>query len=117
MCHCSQIGLYNSDTDSEYVPYVKPQEHGNHTDTVYLKIGKLAFSAQNGFEFNASNFGWKSIYEANHTDELLKDGKTHLRIDYKNSGSGSNSCGPSLAVKYRLNEKKIDFAFSVRPTI
>ena len=117
MCHCAQMGLYKSNTDSEYVPYVKPQEHGNHTDTVYLKIGKLAFSAQNGFEFNASNFGWKSLYEANHTDELLKDGKVHLRIDYKNSGLGSGACGPMTHENYRLSEKEIAFEFKIKPVV
>ena len=117
MCHCAQMGLYKSNTDSEYVPYVKPQEHGNHTDTVYLRIGKLAFSAQNGFEFNASNFGWKSLYEANHTDELLKDGKVHLRIDYKNSGLGSGACGPMTHENYRLSEKEIAFEFKIKPVV
>ena len=57
------------------------------------------------------------LYQAKHTDELKKDGKTHLRIDYKVSGLGSNSCGPELPEKYRLAEKEIVFTFSVKPVI
>lgn len=44
-----------------------------------------------------------------YTDELISDGKTHLRIDYKVSGIGSASCGPALADQYRLSEKQIVF--------
>ena len=44
---------------------------------------------------------------------LKTDGKVHLRIDYKVSGIGSNSCGPTLDPKYQVNDKKIYFCFSV----
>jgi beta-galactosidase len=55
------------------------------------------------------------LTKANHTDELVADGKTHLRIDYKVSGLGSHSCGPSLEKAYRLDEKYIAFRFALRP--
>ena len=113
MKNSALIGLYESNTDKEYVKYVRPQEHGNHNDTKMLKIGKLLFTAEKAFEFNASNYSTSAIYKAEHTDELKADGKTHLRIDYKVSGVGSNSCGPILDEKYRLSEKKINFQFSI----
>ncbi|MBQ2884068.1 MAG: hypothetical protein IJE43_09915 [Alphaproteobacteria bacterium] len=53
------------------------------------------------------------LYKAEHTDELKTDEKVHLRIDYKVSGIGSNSCGPALDPKYQVNDKKIYFCFSV----
>jgi beta-galactosidase len=52
---------------------------------------------------------------AEHTDELCSDGLVHLRIDYKVSGVGSNSCGPALEEKYRLSDEEIKFAFTVKP--
>ena len=45
----------------------------------------------------------QALLKAEHTDELVADGKTHLRIDYKVSGIGANSCGPELMNKYRLH--------------
>ena len=48
-----------------------------------------------------------------HIDELPVSDKVSMRIDYKNSGIGSNSCGPMLLEKYRLNEKKIEFDFEI----
>ncbi len=113
LCHGAAVGLYESSTDKEYVKYVRPQEHGNHTKTKMLKIGMLTFESRNGFEFNASNYSSKAIYSANHTDELVTDGKVHLRIDYKVSGIGSASCGPNLKKQYQLNEKTIKYDFSI----
>ena len=117
MHNAAPMGLYESNTDMEYVNYVRPQEHGNHCEVKMLKIGKLEFLSQKGFEFNASNYNMMDVYKAEHTDELKADGKTHLRVDYKVSGIGSNSCGPELDPKYRLNEKNIDFKFIIRPVV
>ena len=38
MCHWTMIDWYESDADSEYVPYIRPQEHGNHTKTKVLEM-------------------------------------------------------------------------------
>ena len=115
MCHWAPVGLYESSAEKEYVNYVMPQEHGNHNEVKMLRIGKLEFSSETGFEFNVSKYSTEALYKANHTDELVEDGKIHLRIDYKDSGLGSNSCGPELLEKYRLNEKTVAFTFSILP--
>ena len=115
MCHGSAVGLYSSDTDNEYVKYVRPQEHGNHINARRLAIGDLVFAANRDFEFSVLNYGVEALEKATHTDELISDGLVHLRIDYKNSGLGSNSCGPALEERYRLSEKEIDFEFFIMP--
>ncbi len=116
LCHAGKIGMYDSTADKEYVNYVRPQEHGNHTSTSMLQIGKLCFMGER-FDFNVSSYSTKAITEANHTNELIKDGKTHIRIDYKVSGIGSTSCGPELEKKFRLDEKDVVFNFSINPII
>ena len=115
MCHAGRIGLYESDTFSEYVPYVRPQEHGNHTAVKMLRIGGLEFRAEQEMEIQVSRYSTAALLKAEHTDELAADGKTHLRIDYKVSGLGSNSCGPELEKRHRLDEKEIQFTFFIRP--
>ena len=114
LCHAGSIGLHESSAGREYVPYVRPQEHGNHTAVKWLRIGDLEISAED-MEINVSRYSTAALTRAEHTDELVADGKTHLRIDYKVSGIGSNSCGPELEKKYRLAEKKICFRFRVKP--
>jgi beta-galactosidase len=109
----SKVSVYESNTEKEYVPYVRPQEHGNHYGTKMLRIGNMVIKSNDGFEFSVSDYSTNALYKAEHTDELIKDDFVHLRVDYKVSGIGSNSCGPYLDEKYRLKEKEIDFAFSI----
>jgi len=113
--HAGRIGLYESCADKEYVNYVRPQEHGNHTASKLLEIGKLRFLADTDFEINVSRYSTAALTAAEHTDELVADGLTHVRVDYKVSGIGSHSCGPQLEKQYRLDEKQIRYAFSVEP--
>ncbi len=117
MCHAGYIGMHSSNTDSEYVHYVRPQEHGNHCSTKMLQIGGLQFTAEGEMDINVSNYSTAALLKAEHTDELIADGKTHVRIDYKVSGLGSGSCGPQLDEKYQLSEKSLTFNFTIRPVL
>ena len=55
----------------------------------------------------------EELTEKKHYFEL-EENETTIRIDYKNSGIGSASCGPELEEKDSLSEKEIEFAFTVR---
>ena len=112
----AKIGYYESSADNEYFEYIYPQEHGNHMDTKVLDIKNgLSFSSDKGFEFNVSHYDAKDIMYAKHIDELKKSDSTIVRIDYKNSGLGTNSCGPELYEQYRLSEKRIEnFVFYIK---
>ena len=115
MKHHAKIGFYESNADKEYVPYIKPQEHGNHIETKILDMKNgLKFRSDKGFEFNVSHYGAETLMCAGHIDEIEKEDHTVVRIDYKNSGLGSRSCGPELMEKYRLSEKQIrNFEFVI----
>ena len=115
MDHASSVGLYESSAADEYVNYVRPQEHGNHNKVKMLTIGDMEFHCEKGMEINVSEYTTAALEKAEHTDELVKDGRIHLRTDYKVSGIGSNSCGPALNERYRLSEKDIKFNFSISP--
>ena len=92
-------------------------KEANETEYWLKLLCKTEYLSEKEFEINVSKYSVDAIYRAEHTDELVEDRKVHLRIDYKVSGIGSNSCGPGLLEKYQLNEKEIDFAFSVRPIL
>ena len=115
MHHASMIDFFESDADSEYVNYVMPQEHGNHTRVKILDIKNgLYFASETEMDINVSHYTSKMLMDSRHIDELVKADSTIVRIDYKNSGLGSNSCGPQLDEKYRLSEKDIKFSFYMR---
>lgn len=108
-------GIFESTAGAEYWPYIMPQEHGNHTGCKWLELaGGLGFEADKAFEINVSRFSTQALTKAMHIDELQADGRTHVRVDYKDSGLGSHSCGPEMREKYRLSEKNIDFGFTIR---
>lgn len=110
-------GWFSSNTDLEYFPYIFPQDHGNHTGCKALCLdGGLCFLAEEAFEMRVSAYSTQALTQASHIDELKKSGLVHVRIDYKDSGLGSNSCGPELQEIYRLQEKAFDFSFRLRPT-
>lgn len=114
MCHHALVGMYKSDAKSQYVNYVMPQEHGNHIKAKLLKMtGGLTFASDDEFEFNVSEYTSEALTKAMHTDEILKNDCTNIRIDYKVSGIGSGSCGPHLIEKYRFNEKEFKFSFYI----
>lgn len=115
MHRCAWVDLFESSPAEEYVEYVRPQEHGNHTDVRMLSVGGLRFGSDTGLECNVSQYSTEQLTAAEHTDELTADGNTHVRVDYRVSGLGSNSCGPSLTERYRLDEKEIHFGFTVEP--
>lgn len=110
----TKIAWFESSADKEYVDYVMPQEHGNHTDTKRLKIKNgISFESDSHFEFNISNYDSHILFEANHSYELTENDYITVRIDYKNSGVGTNACGPELSEKYKMNDKNIDFKFYI----
>lgn len=114
MCRSARLGLYESSADKEYYPYAYPQECGNHTSVRMLTLSNgLTFTSNDTFEFSVLPFTADELTSAMHTDELAESGKVIVRIDYKVSGIGSNSCGPQLIEKYRLDDSKIHWAFFI----
>ncbi len=115
MHYHTSTGMYKSCASKEYVSYPVPQEHGNHYNCKYLKMDSgLEFLTDGTFEINVSQYTTKALEDAKHTNELKKNGLTNVRVDYKNSGIGSASCGPTIGRKYRLGEKDISFSFIIR---
>ncbi len=113
MSHHGTVAYHKSNADSEYVNYVRPQEHGNHINCKELMIDNSIKFAADNMEINVLHHSIEAIAAAEHTDELTKSNGTHVRVDYKVSGIGSGSCGPVTEEKYQLNEKDISFKFTM----
>ena len=107
------FGKFKTKVSDNYEPYIKPQENSSHYGCRYVKaLSKniiLTFTGtnpQNGSQkyisFNASEYMQEELWSKRHNFELQKSGNTVLCIDYQMAGVGSNSCGPALALKYRI---------------
>ena len=76
----------------------------------------IKFICERGMSFNAQNYSTEDITSCKHDYELAPVQWCYVSIDYKQSGSGSNSCGPELDKAYRLDEKEFEFTFSLFPS-
>ena len=114
LCHYTRIGMYESDAAAEYVPYVYPQEHGNHIRTKYLAFDNGLMVLGEDFNFKVSEYDTMTVTHATHQEELQANGYTNVRVDYKEAGIGSASCGPELLDKYKFDEKEFTFAVTFR---
>jgi beta-galactosidase len=117
----SIVDLFAGTVTEQYVPYIMPQEHGNHTDVRWLSLDNghagLHVAARGLLEFTASHFTAHDLYAANHTYDLKPRPETILSLDLHQRGLGTQSCGPDALEPYRLKPGKHRLAFELRPYV
>ncbi|MBQ6680512.1 MAG: beta-galactosidase [Lachnospiraceae bacterium] len=100
---------FNTTVTAEHEDYIKPQENGSHYACAEMTLvsGKGGSVTVRGeeFSFNASHYTQEELSAKKHNFELETSPYTVLCIDERQSGIGSNSCGPLPAEKYRLGTK------------
>jgi beta-galactosidase len=113
------VGLYSGTVDEQYVPYIMPQENGNKTDVRWAALsngetGLLAIG-EPLLEVSASHHTVQNLYEAYHTNELVRMPETYFNLDFAQCGLGGNSCGPRTLDKYLVRPGTYRFAVLFRP--
>lgn len=115
----SHLGLFHVKAEDLYEDYIFPQEHGSRYDAREILLNNEDFTlyAQmpKGSQFNLSSYSQEQLTEKTHNFLLEEEGQI-LRLDYRQAGIGSNSCGPVLLEKYQLREKSIDFEIHLTVT-
>lgn len=110
-------GRFETDVAGLYEDYIRPQENGAHDDCDYVILEsdhlRLTAAAANTFAFQALEYTQEELTKKAHNYELEKSPYTVLCLDYRQSGIGSNSCGPVLLEQYRLDEEKFTFALRI----
>ena len=118
-CQAARHDLFQNTVSGLHEDYIRPQENGSHCgcDYVILEGGGIQLTAvgPEPFSFNASHFTQEELTQKAHNYELEECGSTVLCLDYAQNGIGSNSCGPVLLEKYRLDDETIDFAIRIIP--
>lgn len=114
----SLLARYQSTVTAQYVPYVLPQEHGNHTGVRWLELSDarqqgVRFTADRPMEASASHFTAHDLYVAKHTPDLTPRPEVHVNLDYAQRGLGTASCGPDTLPQYRIQPGTYAFAFTV----
>lgn len=115
----SYKGIFQNHIEELHEDYIKPQENSSHMGCEYVRIGdthiRLKVESEKDFSFNVSEYTQEELASKTHHYELEKVGYTILCLDYKQSGIGSNSCGPQLLESYRFDEKEFKLSFFITP--
>ena len=113
----SYLSSFSADVSSLHENYVRPQENGSHYGCRHLTVSSR--TSPNGgavsvygdsFSFNASAYTQEEFTQKAHNYELERSGCTALCVDYKQSGIGSNSCGPVLLPQYRFDDENFTWS-------
>ncbi len=112
------LGRYDSTVDGEYVPYIVPQEHGNHTDVRWLALHDnsvgLLFVPDAAAQFSVSHFTPEALYAARHTVDLTRNDAIELHLDHRHRGVGTGACGPDTLPQYRVGPGRYRFTWRIR---
>jgi beta-galactosidase/beta-glucuronidase len=116
----ARIDVYRSTVTDEYVPYIKPQEHGNKTDVRWAALtdrrgAGLMVVGSPVFEVSAHHFTAYDLDLAQHTNELDPRDDITLNVDFAQSGLGSAACGPGVLPQYKLTAKEYKYCLRFRP--
>ena len=67
------------------------------------------------FSFQALPYTAEELCRASHDHELAGAGETVLCLDVAQAGIGSNSCGPRLRERYRLDADRLSLSLALIP--
>lgn len=113
----SYFGEFNTTVEDNFEMHIKPQETGNHTNTYRVNVQSpkqnVLVTSNDAFNFNVKHYSDEQLTQTKHKDELEKEAITYLHIDVNQSGIGTNSCGPELPEKYRMNEPHYELEFDI----
>ncbi|MBQ7336897.1 MAG: DUF4981 domain-containing protein [Clostridia bacterium] len=120
----STLGHYKTRVSDHFEHYVRPQENMAHADTRWMFVSQLyghglgaVRCGEMPFSFNCAHYSPMQLTKTAHDYELQPLAMTVVNIDYRHAGIGSNSCGPQLFEKYRLNEKAFRFTVRLLPAL
>ncbi len=113
----SYLGNFSACISDMHEDYIKPQENSSHYGCKHMTLKgdgvEVRFEAGEEFSFNASEYTQEELSEKKHNYELVKCEDNVICVDYKMAGVGSNSCGPILAKKYRLELPRLEAEFKI----
>lgn len=115
------LGFWESTVSDQYVPYVMPQEHGNHTDVRWLMlasedVGMLIVPGA-PMECSASHFAAEDLTAATHINEVVPRDEVLVALDVHQRGLGGASCGPDTLPQYRIQPGTFAFSYRLRPFV
>ncbi len=109
----ARFGRYETTPEEMYTPYIMPQSCGNRTGVVRAEFssGKcgLRILAPGGMEFAAMRYSEDQLFQAAHTCDLEPADRIFVRLDLRQRGVGTGTCGPDARPEYRIQPGRRSF--------
>ena len=103
------LGDWTSTIGAQYVPYMRPQDHGHHADTSTFSVNSgdrplFSVRADPGqhFSFAVRRHSDEDLEAATIPPELPRRTEAFVHIDHRLRGVGTGSCGPDTLARYRI---------------
>lgn len=103
------LGDWTSTIGAQYVPYMRPQDHGHHVDTSTFDVNSgdqplFSVRADPGehFSFAVRRHSDEDLEAASIPPELPRRTEAFVHIDHRLRGVGTGSCGPDTLSPYRI---------------
>ncbi len=113
------IGRFETSVTDQYVPYVLPQEHGNHTELRWMELAasgaSLRLTPSVPCEGSATHFAPEDLFAARHTTDLTPRREVLVNLDVRQRGLGTASCGPDTLEAYLVKPGTYDLTFEMTP--
>jgi beta-galactosidase len=119
------VRRWSSTVADEYVPYVRPQEHGGHEDVRSVRFVDPS-GAQAGVELrfderplhvSASHLTAADLDAAKHDTELVPRAETFVHVDAAHRGLGTASCGPDTLPEYLVGPGTYRWRWTISPIV
>ncbi|WFB06469.1 DUF4981 domain-containing protein [Streptomyces sp. LX-29] len=114
----ARVARWELSVDAMQTPYVRPQENGARADVRWAELTEpsgrgLRIEGRPVFWFTARRWTSERLEAAEHTPDLLPSPDTvWVNLDHGQHGIGSQSCGPGVLPRYRLEAAPAEFSFT-----
>ena len=113
-----RLGIWHTDVDAMYEPYLMPQDYGLRMDTRWVRLtdasGRgLEFAMDQPFAFNAYDCTTDNLTKAVYQFDLQRGGDITLNLDYATSGVGCTARG--IFDAYRVYPAGYERTLTIRP--
>ena len=114
------LARHRSSVADRYVPYIRPQEHGNVTGLRWFALrdpdGDGLLASLDGIgEGKATLYPDAELEAARHTCDLAPSTLVHLHLDVAQRGLGTGSCGPQTLSRYRITAGLHRLSYRILP--
>ncbi|MFH9226875.1 glycoside hydrolase family 2 TIM barrel-domain containing protein [Streptomyces lydicus] len=112
----ARIGRWSMPVDALQTPYVRPQENGARPGVRWAQLTRtdgsgLRIEGDPDFFFSARRWTDEELTAARHTTDLRAGDELWLHLDHALHGIGSQSCGPGVLPRHRLEVAPARFSF------